>query len=128
MLRHREALIREPSELIAYLVRNDRPFSELVSADYIMVSPYTARGYGIFDEIKARFAPHWVLISEPQTDEQQRVRASKVLFHSPEREEVYWKAIELRPGHFAFRYLGELPEDMACPSRRSERAFAAGSN
>lgn len=65
------------------------------------------------DEIKARYAPDWVLIGEPQTDELQRVRAGKVLFHSPDREEVYRKAIDLRPVHFAFRYLGEFPEDMA---------------
>lgn len=30
-------------------------FSELVTADYIMVSPFTARGYGIFEEIKDQF-------------------------------------------------------------------------
>jgi hypothetical protein len=65
------------------------------------------------DEIKARYAPDWVLIGEPQTDEFQRLSAGKVLFHSPDREEVYQKAIELRPGYFAFRFLGELPEDMA---------------
>ena len=65
------------------------------------------------DEIKTRFAPDWVLIGEPKTDENQRLLAGKVLFHSRDREEVYRKAIELRPGHFAFRYLGELPEDMA---------------
>jgi hypothetical protein len=64
-------------------------------------------------EIKARCAPDWVLIGEPQIDEFQHVRAGKVLFHSPDREEVYRKAIDLRPGHFAFRYLGEFPEDMA---------------
>jgi hypothetical protein len=28
-------------------VREDRPFTEIVTADYIMESPYTARGYGI---------------------------------------------------------------------------------
>ena len=65
------------------------------------------------DEIKARYAPDWVLIGEPETDEFQRVRAGKVLFHSADREEVYRKAIALRPAHFAFRYLGEFPEDMA---------------
>ena len=65
------------------------------------------------DEIKARYAPDWVLIGDPQTDELQRLRAGRVLFHSPNREEVYRKAIELRPLHFAFRYLGEWPEDMA---------------
>jgi hypothetical protein len=52
---YRQALLREPLELIAYIVRNDRPFSELATADYIMVSPYTARGYGIFDEVRGNF-------------------------------------------------------------------------
>lgn len=52
---YRDALLREPLELIEYIVRNDRPFSELATADYIMVSPYTARGYGIFDELKGKF-------------------------------------------------------------------------
>jgi hypothetical protein len=65
------------------------------------------------DEMKARYAPEWVLIGDPQTDELQRVRAGRVLFDSPDREAVYRKAVELRPGNFAFRYLGEQPEDMA---------------
>ncbi|HWE40542.1 MAG TPA: hypothetical protein VG406_28600 [Isosphaeraceae bacterium] len=65
------------------------------------------------DEIKARYAPDWVLIGDPQTDDLHRLQAGRVLFHSPDREAVYRKAIELRPGRFAFRYLGELPGDMA---------------
>ena len=36
-------------------MRNDRPFTEIVTADYIMVSPYSARGYGIFDEVRDQF-------------------------------------------------------------------------
>ena len=52
---YRDALLREPLELIVHIVRNDRPFSELATADYIMVSPYTARGYGIFEAIKGHF-------------------------------------------------------------------------
>lgn len=65
------------------------------------------------DEIKARYAPDWVLIGDPETDEAQHLKAGKVLFHSPDRDEVYQKAIDLRLGNFAFRFLGELPEDMA---------------
>lgn len=65
------------------------------------------------DEIRTRYAPDWVLIGDPQTDESQRLQAGRVLFHSPDREEVYRKAIQLRPQHFAFRYLGEWPENMA---------------
>jgi hypothetical protein len=52
---YREALLREPMELIKHIVRNDRPFTEILTADYIMVSPYTSRGYGIFEEIRGRF-------------------------------------------------------------------------
>jgi hypothetical protein len=52
---YREALLREPLELVKHIVREDHPFTEIVTADYMMVSPYTARGYGIFEEIKDRF-------------------------------------------------------------------------
>ncbi|MBX7211868.1 MAG: hypothetical protein K1X78_26415 [Verrucomicrobiaceae bacterium] len=52
---YREALLGEPMKLIEHIVRNDRPFTELVTADYIMMTPYTSRGYGMFDQIKDRF-------------------------------------------------------------------------
>jgi len=53
---YRAALLGEPMKLIEYIVRNDRPFTEIITADYIMVSPFTARGYGIFDEVKGQFS------------------------------------------------------------------------
>jgi mono/diheme cytochrome c family protein len=40
------AVAREPLELINYIVKNNRPFTEIVTADYIMVSPYSAKTYG----------------------------------------------------------------------------------
>lgn len=52
---YREALLGEPMKLIEHVVRENRPFTEVVTADYIMITPYTARGYGIFDEVRARF-------------------------------------------------------------------------
>lgn len=52
---YRAALLGESMKLIEYIVRNDRPFTEIVTADYIMVSPYSARGYGVFDELKDQF-------------------------------------------------------------------------
>ena len=52
---YRKALLGEPMKLIEHIVRNDKPFTEIVTADYVMVSPYSARGYGVFDEVKARF-------------------------------------------------------------------------
>lgn len=52
---YRRALLDEPMRLIEYIVRNDRPFTEIVTADYLMVTPYTARGYGIFEKVRGRF-------------------------------------------------------------------------
>lgn len=52
---YRKALLGEPMKMIEHIVRNDHPFTELVTADYIMVTPYSARGYGNFDEIKTKF-------------------------------------------------------------------------
>lgn len=52
---YRKALLGEPMKLIEHIVRNDRPFTEIVTADYIMVSPYTARGYGVFEQLKGQF-------------------------------------------------------------------------
>ena len=52
---YRQALRREPLELIRYIVANDRPITELVTADYIMVSPYSARGYGIYEQVRKKF-------------------------------------------------------------------------
>jgi hypothetical protein len=65
------------------------------------------------DEIEARFPSEWVLIGDPQTDEFQHLLSGVVLFHSPDRDEVDRKLLELRPTRFAFRYLGSPPDDMA---------------
>ena len=52
---YREAIRAEPLELVAHVVRNNRPFTEIMTADYMMVSPYSARGYGIFQQVKKQF-------------------------------------------------------------------------
>jgi hypothetical protein len=53
-----------------------------------------------------------VLIGEPQTDETLKLRASKVLFHSFDRDEVCRKAMEYPSGRYALRFLGVFPEDV----------------
>jgi len=63
------------------------------------------------DEIRKRFALEWVLIGDPQTSETLAVQAGKVLHHSKDRDEVYRKAVELRPGRFAFLYTGAIPAE-----------------
>ena len=41
------AVASEPLELIKHVVRNNRPITEILTADYIMLSPFSARSYGV---------------------------------------------------------------------------------
>lgn len=65
------------------------------------------------DEIRARYPSEWVLIGEPRLDDVSRLQAGRVVFHSPSRDDVYRKAVELRLPDFAVRHLGTLPENTA---------------
>ncbi|NVB42371.1 DUF1588 domain-containing protein [Pseudenhygromyxa sp. WMMC2535] len=42
-----DAVAREVTELVAYVVRNDRPFTEILTADYTVVNPWSAQTYGV---------------------------------------------------------------------------------
>ncbi|HEY8379304.1 MAG TPA: DUF1592 domain-containing protein [Nannocystis sp.] len=41
------AVAREPIDLINYIVRNDRPFTEILTADYTVFNPFSAALYGV---------------------------------------------------------------------------------
>ena len=41
----RQAVAREPLELIAYVVMNDRPYTEVLTADYTMVNAFSDLAY-----------------------------------------------------------------------------------
>ncbi len=43
------SMARENLKLASFLVRNDRPFTEIVTADYMVMNPFTARAYGVDD-------------------------------------------------------------------------------
>jgi hypothetical protein len=64
------------------------------------------------EEIKAQYAPDWVLIAEPETDDTQRLLRGRVVSHGPDRDALLRKATELKLAHIAVRYLGEWPEDL----------------
>ena len=64
-------------------------------------------------EIESRFDSEWVLLENPQTDPNLQVQSGTVLWHSKDRDEVYSKAVELRPKHFAVLYTGKLPKNTA---------------
>ena len=42
-----DGVAREPLALINHIVRNDLPFTEIVTANYMMVNPFSAKTYGI---------------------------------------------------------------------------------
>ncbi len=63
------------------------------------------------DEIEARFPSEWVLVADPQLDEQGEVVRGRVVFHSKSRDEIDRKDIELRPRSAAYLFTGRLPAD-----------------
>jgi len=64
-------------------------------------------------DIESRFAAEWVLVEDPLTDESLEVTSGRVRYHSKDRDEVYRKAVELRPRRFAVLYTGRIPKDAA---------------
>ncbi|MDQ3034721.1 MAG: DUF1588 domain-containing protein [Myxococcota bacterium] len=46
----RVGLTRGPLELIVHVVREHRPFTEVLTADYVMVNSFAARSYGVYRE------------------------------------------------------------------------------
>lgn len=64
-------------------------------------------------EIESQFQSEWILVEDPQTNEALEVQNGKVRYHSKDRDEIYRKAIELRPKRFAMLYTGTIPQDTA---------------
>jgi hypothetical protein len=64
-------------------------------------------------QIEAQFESEWVLLENPQTNETLEVQGGRVLWHGKDRDEVYRKAVELRPKRFAVLYTGKMPEGTA---------------
>ncbi|MHB1425622.1 MAG: hypothetical protein ACYC3I_20835 [Gemmataceae bacterium] len=63
-------------------------------------------------QINQRFPSEWVLLSDPQTDENLEVLGGTVICHSKDEVEIHRKAMELPiPRHIAVFYTGLLPED-----------------
>lgn len=66
-----------------------------------------------YTEMKERFNSEWVLIENPETDDNFFIRQGKVLWHSKDRDEVYRKAREMHPVHSAILFTGQLPDNVA---------------
>ena len=64
-------------------------------------------------QITERFASEWILLINPETGPTSEVKGGQVVWHSPNRDEVYRKARELRPRHSAIVFTGRLSEETA---------------
>ena len=64
-------------------------------------------------EIEDKFKSEWVLVEDPQTNDALEVLSGKVRYHSRDRDEIYRRAVKLRPRRFAMIYTGTIPEDTA---------------
>jgi hypothetical protein len=49
-----DAVAREPLELIRHIVKNDLPLTEIVTASYTLLNPYSAAVYGLTDGQRAQ--------------------------------------------------------------------------
>lgn len=47
-----DAIAEEPLRLIEYILRNDLPYTEVLTADYTVVNPYSAKVYGVEPKFK----------------------------------------------------------------------------
>lgn len=64
------------------------------------------------EELREKFADEWVLLEDPKTSDALEVESGRLLCHSKDRDEVYRKALELKPKHSAVLYTGEFPESL----------------
>ncbi len=65
-----------------------------------------------FAEIKKHYDGEWVLILDPVTSKNLEIIQGKVAWHSKDRDEVYRKAMEMKPKHSAVLFLGNPPKGM----------------
>ncbi len=62
-------------------------------------------------QIEDSYQGEWVLLEDPETEENLQVRGGKLLWHSKSREEIGRKLLELRPKSSALLYVGLPPKD-----------------
>ena len=64
------------------------------------------------DQIESKFPDEWILVIDPDSGPDLKVRSGVVAAHSPDRDEVYRTAFELSPKRSAVWFNGETPADM----------------
>ncbi|HYO50380.1 MAG TPA: hypothetical protein VEW94_11075 [Chloroflexia bacterium] len=66
------------------------------------------------EEINSTFESEWVLVGDPEVEENLVVKRGKVLWHGKDKEELYKKAAEAQtPFKLAVLYTGRITEEEA---------------
>ncbi len=64
------------------------------------------------EEINARFESEWVLVADPETEENLTVTRGRVLWHGKDKSKLHDYVRELqRPFSLVVLYTGKLPKD-----------------
>ena len=61
-------------------------------------------------EMQVKFDGEWVLVADPEMDENREVRGGRVVYHGPDREAMYDQDAALQLEYAAYLYLGPMPE------------------
>ncbi|PZR72019.1 MAG: hypothetical protein DLM73_14405 [Chthoniobacterales bacterium] len=64
-------------------------------------------------QMESQFEGEWILIGEPQTTDKLEVVEGTVLHHSKDRDEVYRRAVALKPKRSAILFTGHMPANTA---------------
>ena len=104
---------RAPLELIAYVVMNDRRYTEILTADYIMANPWAARAYGasttfrdaedLYEFRPSKIVNYYLKGDGFETEFDDVVQATRVLAAGPRRA-AYPHAGILNATSFLSRY------------------------
>jgi hypothetical protein len=63
------------------------------------------------EEINSTFESEWVLLGDPEVEENLIVKRGKVLWHGKDRDELHRKVRELDPRVAAILYTGRVPRE-----------------
>ena len=85
----RHGAARAPLELIAYVAENDRPYTEILTADYIMANPMAAAAYGastrfddptdIYEFRPSRIATYYRIGDDFESEYDPEVNAERII-------------------------------------------------
>jgi hypothetical protein len=65
------------------------------------------------EEIQQQFPQEWVLIEFTELDEDLKVVDGQVIAHSPSKENIYKKLLEVKSENIAIEFTGEMPKEPA---------------